>query len=484
MNKTKIIATLNPSKLNHNLVDEMLLAGVNVVRIDFSPEEAELQIAMAEQVRSCAQQLDKHIGILVDLPGPKVQISDFCNGSVTLQQGAIFNIDGNLDAKSGNQDSVGLDYLPLFEEIELGSILLLDYGRIQLQVFLLDRVNQLAKTKVLAGGPLYGHQAIGILGKEIPLPALSDIDRQGIKLAATINAEFVALSLPFNQGSIEHVRHVINSYGYETQLIAKVDKIQFSTRPQELDDTLQTADMVMIGSSDLACEVMDAKSLSVDNSLYSRIRDFSKPVITATPMMTSMEASPLPSRTEALDLANAIIAGTDAVVLSKSVASGPYVLDAIKSMTRIIGSVESVIESFNSPKEPIQQQDFSCNKSFAISSVLSISQTQRQTGIAVITHNGKAPVLMSRYHSHVPIWALSDDKRLLASLSILRGVEPVYAVTDAQDSTESVMSAIKPAIVNHHNKALIISRFESFEGAGDINISRMVTISPQQHTVQ
>lgn len=485
MKKTKIIATLGPETLDQNQIDELLCAGVDVVRLDYAQRVPEQHASIAKQVRSSAQKLGKFVGILVDIPGTKVQISEFENGHIELKQDSIFNLDGTLDSKLGNQNTVGLDYPQLLNELELGSILLLDCGRIQLQVILLDRVNQFAKTKVLAGGRLNSHQSISVLGKEILYPSLTESDWQGIEFAASIDAEFIALTLPPETSELQQLSQVLENTGFTTQLIAKFDHSRFDHDLSTIEPVLSATEVCMIENLDFVDDILDQYAASLEHPLLMKARELNKPIVAASPVMSSMASRLLPTRTEALKLANLVIAGTDAVMLCPTVTNGPYMIDAVKAMVNVISSVEAVVECFEHPIDTTQPMDASCSKNFAISTVLSISKTQRYVGVAVITHNGEAPLLMSRCQSHVPIWALSDNVKLLSSLSILRGVEPTYAVIEAHDSrdtTDSIVRLLEPEIHRNHSQSLIISCFESLEKVGTTNISRLVPIAPTEIT--
>jgi len=480
MNKTKIVATIGPASQNVETLEKMILAGVNVVRLNFSHGNATDHIATAAKVRTTAKKLNKHVGILVDLQGPKIRISGFENDMVQLVEGERFFLDGTLDAQSGNQERVGLDYPELIADLEVGNTLLLDDGRIQLQVTALDKLNQLVETRVLNSGKLSNRKGINLLGGGLSAPALTDKDKQDIATAAIIDAEFLAVSFPRNADDLDYARSIARNSGCEAQIVAKIERAEIVADQSSMDSVIQASDIIMVARGDLGVEIGDARLPSVQKALISRAKHLGKPVITATQMMESMIENPLPTRAEVMDVANAIIDGTDAIMLSAESATGAYPVEAVQAMVRIAEGVESESECNESCWENVQQLCINNSKSFAISSILFAAKSQQNLGVAVFTNSGETPLLMSRCHSRATIWALSDNTKLLARLSILRGVEPLFVSVTEEEVSQTVLALLEETLQERNIQSLLVSRFESVEGAGDVNISRLITVKQKE----
>ncbi|MGD8231971.1 pyruvate kinase [Vibrio sp. TRT 1302] len=480
MNKTKIVATLGPASQSATVLEEMILAGVNVVRLNFSHGNPADHIAAAVNVRNTARKLGKHIGILVDLQGPKIRISGFKNGAVRLEQGAIFALDSTLDSQAGDEQRVGLDYPQLIKDLSVGNVLLLDDGRIQLEVVHIDEAGTVANTKVLNSGILSNRKGINLLGGGLSAPALTEKDKQDIETAAIIDADFLAVSFPRNADDLHYAREIARATGCNAQIVAKVERAEIVENQQTMDDVIIASDIIMVARGDLGVEIGDARLPIVQKALISRAKHFGKPVITATQMMESMIDNPLPTRAEVMDVANAVIDGTDAIMLSAESATGTYPVETVKAMARIARGVEQEIECSSSCWDKVQQLCSNSSKSFAVSSVLFAAKSQQNLGVAVFTNSGETPLLMSRCHSQAMIWALSDNEKLLSRLSILRGVQPVLASIDESDVTTSVLEILAQPIKDHQLQSLLISRFESVENAGDVNISRLIAIPTKE----
>lgn len=482
MNKTKIVATLGPASQGVETLTEMIRAGVNVVRLNFSHGTQEDHVATAVKVRSIAKSLGKHVGILVDLQGPKIRISGFENDAIVLNEGDTFYLDGNLDAKSGNQEAVGLDYPELIDDLNVGHVLLLDDGKIQLEATEVDKENKRVKTRVLNSGKLSNRKGINLLGGGLSAPALTAKDKQDIATAAVIDADFLAVSFPRNEDDIHYARSIARQSGCTAQIIAKVERAEIVADEDSMDKVIEASDVIMVARGDLGVEIGDARLPSVQKTLISRSKHLGKPVITATQMMESMIENPLPTRAEVMDVANAIIDGTDAIMLSAESAMGEYPIEAVKAMARVASGVEGETMCSGACWDQIQQLCSDMSKSFAISSMISAAQSQDSLGVAVFTESGETPLLMSRCHSKATIWALSDNEKLLAKLSILRGVEPVLAlpVPNNSEVTTTVLPLIREELDKRNISSLLISRFESVEGVGDINISRLVQLKQKE----
>ncbi|CAM2915537.1 Pyruvate kinase [Vibrio mytili] len=478
MCKTKIVATLGPASESREILTKLIRAGANVVRLNFSHGTAEEHIARANLVREIATELNTHVGVLVDLQGPKIRISCFEQGAVLLNQGDDFTLSGTLDALSGNQEMVGLDYPELIKDVTEGDTLLLDDGRIQLKVTQVNRNEQWIKTTVLNSGKLSNRKGINLLGGGLSAPALTEKDINDIDTAAKLSADFLAISFPRNAKDIEYARTLAQKAGCNAKIVAKVERAEVVASKESMDDVIQASDIIMVARGDLGVEIGDARLPAVQKSLIHRSKHWGKPVITATQMLESMIENPLPTRAEVLDVANAIIDGTDAVMLSAESAAGKYPIEAIEAMVRIAEGAELELECNHNCWDKLQHLCSNPGKSFALSSMISASRVHRDLGVAILTQHGETPLLMSRCQSKTKIWALSDNPSLLAQMTILRGVEPMYfkAKEKCCDLAPQIIDCLSNKANEMNISSILMTQLDSIEGMGDINACRLLSL--------
>ncbi len=478
MCKTKIVATLGPASESRETLTKLLQAGVNVVRLNFSHGTADEHITRANMVRDIATKLNTHVGVLVDLQGPKIRISCFEQGAIQLSQGDEFTLSGTLDAQAGNQHMVGLDYPELIQDVKQDDILLLDDGRIQLKVTCVNRQEQWIKTTVLNSGKLSNRKGINLLGGGLSAPALTEKDIQDIDTAAKLRADFLAISFPRNAQDINYARSLALKAGCNAKIVAKVERAEVVETREAMDDVIKASDVIMVARGDLGVEIGDARLPMVQKSLIDRSKYWGKPVITATQMLESMIENPLPTRAEVLDVANAIIDGTDAVMLSAESAAGKYPIEAVEAMVRIAKGAELELECNHDCWNTLQHLCSEPGKSFALSSMLSAARVHHDLGVAILTRDGETPLLMSRCQSKTKIWALSDNPALLAQLTILRGVEPLYfkAAENSIDIAPQLVDALRNKATEACISSILMTQLDSIEGMGEINACRLLNL--------
>ncbi|MFZ6042623.1 pyruvate kinase [Vibrio natriegens] len=478
MCKTKIVATLGPASESRETLTKLIQAGANVVRLNFSHGTAEEHIARANMVREIAAELNTHVGVLVDLQGPKIRISCFEQGAIQLKQGDEFTLSGTLDAQSGHQGMVGLDYPELINDVAKGDILLLDDGRIQLKVTSVEHHNQAIKTTVLNSGKLSNRKGINLLGGGLSAPALTQKDIQDIDTAAKLRADFLAISFPRNAQDINYARSLALKAGCNAKIVAKVERAEVVETKAAMDDVIQASDIIMVARGDLGVEIGDARLPMVQKSLIERSKYWGKPVITATQMLESMIENPLPTRAEVLDVANAIIDGTDAVMLSAESAAGKYPLEAVEAMVRIASGAEQELECNNDCWDTLHHLCSEPGKSFALSSMISASRVHKDLGVAILTKDGETPLLMSRCQSKTQIWALSDNPSLLAQLTILRGVEPLYfkVTEETADIAPQLVECLRQKAESASISSILMTQLDSIEGMGEINACHLLKL--------
>ena len=334
---TKIVATLGPASSTQEVLENLVQAGIDVVRMNFSHGTVEDHIARATGIRAAAAKFGRTVGILGDLQGPKIRVGKFDGGKITLVPGATFILDAQCPL--GSQERVGLDYKDLPKDVVNGDILLLDDGRLKLEV--LGVRGQEIHTRVLVGGDLSNNKGINRQGGGLTAPALTAKDMDDIKTAAQIGVDFVAVSFPKSAADMYMARQLLRAAGSTAVLIAKIERVEAITNLAEI---LDASDGIMVARGDLAVEVGDATVPALQKKMIRMARDKNKLTITATQMMESMIYSPVPTRAEVSDVANAVLDGTDAVMLSAETASGKYPVETVESMSRICIEAERSAE--------------------------------------------------------------------------------------------------------------------------------------------
>lgn len=483
MCKTKIVATLGPASQTREKLTQLIRAGVNVVRLNFSHGSAEEHIERAELVRTIAQELNTTVGVLVDLQGPKIRIACFEQDSIQLTAGDKFILDGQLEPNSGNQERVGLDYPQLIQDLNCDDILLLDDGRVQLKVIEVNKQDELVITQVINNGKLSNRKGINLLGGGLSAPALTEKDKQDILTAAKLKADFLAISFPRNGADIDYARELAVKAGCHAQIVAKVERAEVVSSVEAMDDIIHASDVIMVARGDLGVEIGDARLPNVQKALITRSKHLGKPVITATQMMESMIENPLPTRAEVLDVANAVIDGTDAIMLSAESAAGLYPVEAVEAMVRIATGAEEQSSCAQDCWDKLQHLCNDAGKSFALSSMISASKVHKDLGVAIITQHGETPLLMSRCQSQATIWAVSDKPELLSKLAILRGVTPVYMTNiekNAEILAKQLVDHLSTQASEKQISSLLVTQLESVEGVGSVNICRLLHLNSNE----
>ncbi|MGB1203759.1 MAG: pyruvate kinase, partial [Alloalcanivorax venustensis] len=348
--RTKIVATLGPASSGADLLARLIDAGVNVFRLNFSHGSADDHRAVAARVREQADAQARNVAILADLQGPKIRIARFRDGPVMLEPGQPFTIDTALDKDAGDSGQVGTDYAGLAEDCRAGDTLLLNDGLLALSVE--NVAGSRVECRVLVGGELSNNKGINRQGGGLNAQALTDKDREDIKLAASLEVDFLALSFPRHADDIHQARALYREAGGHGDMVAKIERAEAVADPAVLDDIIIAADGVMVARGDLAVEIGDAELVGVQKHIIRRARALDRFVITATQMMESMIHSPQPTRAEVSDVANAVLDGTDAVMLSAETAVGDYPVATVQAMDRIIRGAERTYQSRPSEDRP------------------------------------------------------------------------------------------------------------------------------------
>ena len=413
---TKIVATLGPASSSPEVLERMVAAGVNVVRMNFSHGTAEDHLARARTVREAAARQRQIVGLLADLQGPKIRIGKFAEGAVMLAEGAAFILDAQ--CKEGSAERVGLDYKELTRDVRPGDTLLLDDGRLKVRVEAV-RGSEI-HTRVQVGGKLSNNKGINRQGGGLSAPALTAKDMEDIKTAAALGVDYVAVSFPKNAADMYMARQLLRAAGSKAALIAKIERVEAVDNLQEI---LEASDGIMVARGDLAVEVGDAAVPALQKKMIRLARDYNKLTITATQMMESMISSPVPTRAEVSDVANAVLDGTDAVMLSAETAAGSYPVETVESMARICVEAERSTD-ITLEREFLDRVFNRIDQSIAMAAIWTAHHLKVKA-IAALTQSGSTALWMSRLNCGLPIYALTPDAEALSRMSLYREVRPL-----------------------------------------------------------
>ncbi|MDD2742668.1 MAG: pyruvate kinase [Rhodocyclaceae bacterium] len=413
---TKIVATLGPASSSPEILDSMVKAGIDVVRMNFSHGSVDDHKARAAGIRAAAAKFGRTVGILGDLQGPKIRVGKFAESPITLVAGEAFILDAACSL--GNQERVGLDYKDLPKDVVNGDILLLDDGRLKLVVKSV-RGHEI-HTQVLVGGALSNNKGINRQGGGLTAPALTAKDMDDIKTAAEIGVDFVAVSFPKSAADMYMARQLLRAAGSSAVLIAKIERVE---AVENLKEILDASDGVMVARGDLAVEVGDAAVPALQKKMIRMARDMNKLTITATQMMESMITSPVPTRAEVSDVANAVLDGTDAVMLSAETAAGNYPVEVVESMARICVEAERSAE-ITLEREFLDRVFTRIDQSISMAAIWTAHHLKVKA-IAALTQTGSTALWMSRLNCGVPIYALTPDADSIGRMALYRGVCPL-----------------------------------------------------------
>jgi pyruvate kinase len=445
---TKIVATLGPASNTVELLEQMINAKVSVVRLNFSHGTAQDHINRAAMVREAARRTGREVAIMADLQGPKIRVGKFAKGKVMLEAGKKFVLDG-IRTELGDIDAVGLDYKDLPRDVKAGDVLLLNDGLIVLTV---DSVKgESVFTTVKVGGELSNNKGINKQGGGLTAPALTAKDMEDIKTAMSFQADYVAVSFPQNATDMEMARQLCNvagaEYKHKPGLIAKIERAEAIPH---LESILKASDGIMVARGDLAVEVGNAAVPALQKRMIKMAREMDKFVITATQMMESMITAPVPTRAEVSDVANAVLDGTDAVMLSAETASGKYPLETVQQMSSICEAAEQA-ESVELDADFTGKRFDRIDQSIAMGALFTAHHLNAKA-IVALTDSGSTVLWMSRHRIHVPIYALTPKVATQRRMAIYRNVRPLLMDTSVDRDSALIQAE------NHLKKRGIVQK--------------------------
>lgn len=473
--RTKIVATLGPATSSPENIAAMITAGVNVVRMNFSHGCAEDHIERTRLVREQAAKQGRFVAILGDLQGPKIRISRFANDKETLTVGQSFILDGALDGNAGDSTRVGIDYKELVTDSQPGDILLLDDGRLVFEVT--SVVGQEIHCTVQVGGVISNNKGINRKGGGLSAAALTEKDKKDILLAAKLDVDFLAVSFPRDAEDMQTARKLMEAAGCNANLIAKIERAE-AIEDGVLDGIIDASDGVMVARGDLGVEIGDAELIGVQKHIIERARTGNKVVITATQMMESMISSPLPTRAEVFDVANAVLDGTDAVMLSGETAMGDFPIQTVEAMARVIVGAEQHPTS-NVSKHRMHESFTYIDESVALSAMYVANHLEGVKAIICMTETGATPLIMSRIRSQQPIYAYSRLTKTQHRVAMYRGVKTipfdVSAVPNEETNQRAVDELVQREVVKEGD-LVIITKGDYVNAQGGTNTMKIVRV--------
>jgi pyruvate kinase len=469
---TKIVATLGPSSSDPVTLERMVRAGVDVVRLNFSHGNAEDHLARAKLVKEIASRVGRTVAIMCDLQGPKIRVGKFKEGRITLEKGQRFVLDAGLEM--GDRDRSGLDYKELPRDVGPGAVLLLDDGKIVLDV--IDVRGEEVHTVVRHGGVLSNNKGINRQGGGLTAAALTSKDMEDIKTAVKLQADYMAVSFPKSGADMYMARELMRAAGGKAFLIAKIERAE-AVGENALLDIMRGSDGIMVARGDLAVEVGDASVPALQKKMIRLAREQNKLTITATQMMESMIASPVPTRAEVSDVANAVLDGTDAVMLSAETASGKYPVEVIEAMHRICVEVEQT-QPLNLEQDFLNRVFTRVDQSIAMAALFTAYHLKVKC-IASLTESGSTALWMSRLNCGVPIYALTSQTTTRYRCALFRDVFPLMVKYVGHDREELLREAEKSLVENKVVKEgdlIVLTIGEPIGKAGGTNTMKIVRV--------
>ena len=470
--RTKIVATMGPATESDAAIDSLIKAGVDVVRLNFSHGTADEHKARAENIRRIGLENDRHLAILADLQGPKIRLEKFKQGSIELAVGDSFCLDTECPDGEGDVHQVGVTYKKLPQDVKNDDILVLDDGRIVLQVDAVEGTR--ISCTVQVGGELSDNKGINLKGGGLTAEVLTDKDKADLKIAALIDADYLAVSFPRNAADMNQARRLLEEEGSSAGLVAKIERAEAL---ENLEEIIEASDALMIARGDLGVEIGDANLPAVQKEIIRKARDFNCVTITATQMMESMRDNPIPTRAEVFDVANAVLDGTDAVMLSAETATGSYPSQTVQAMSDICQNAEQQSRAIKS-RHRLDDIFEKVDEAIAMAAMYTANHLDVRA-IATLTESGSTSLWMSRISSAIPIYALSRHESTNRKVNLYRGVFPVFFPTIHTNHAEANQEAVE--LMKRHGAVeegdlVIITKGDLMGTGGGTNAMKIVEV--------
>ncbi len=472
MRRTKIVATLGPGSSSSEVILEMIRAGVDVFRLNFSHGSHEEQKHRVDLIRECSEKSGRIVGILADLQGPKIRTHKFKDGVVQLIRGETFILDAALGKDEGTQERVGLAYKNLPKDVKKGDILLLDDGRVELEVSEVD--GDEVRCTVIYTCELSNNKGINLKGGGLSAPALTDKDKEDLAAAVTMEVDYVALSFARTAADVNECRELVVAAGSDAGIVTKIERAEAI---ENIDEIIEASDVIMVARGDLGVEMGDAELPALQKSLIKQARAMNRVVITATQMMESMIDNPIPTRAEVFDVANSVLDGTDAVMLSGETAVGKYPAKTVQTMGRICEHAEQQRVAMTSDHR-VDLVFGRVDEAIAMATMYTANHL-KMNAIASMTESGATVLWMSRISSGIPIYALTPRLRTLSRVTLYRGVYPLradFTNLPAEDVTIGVVELMKSKGIVESGDRIVLTRGDMLGDQGGSNIMKIVSV--------
>ncbi|MGH1536592.1 MAG: pyruvate kinase [Gammaproteobacteria bacterium] len=469
---TKIIATLGPATDSEKVMSELMDAGIDLVRLNFSHGTHEEHAWRVKTLRKLSKEKNYEVGVLGDLQGAKIRIGIFKDKKIQLSVGDHFCIDTNLPIDEGDQQKIGTTYKGLAGDVGADDILLVDDGRIVFKVIDVDHSK--INCEVVMGGELSSNKGINRQGGGLSAPALTDKDREDIKHAVNFDIDYIAVSFPRDADDVLLAKKLFVDAGGKGGIIAKIERVESL---ESIDGILDAVDAIMIGRGDLGVEIGDAEVPGVQKSLIEMAHKKNRIAITATQMMESMTFSPIPTRAEVSDVANAVLDGTDAVMLSGETAVGNYPVKAVQAMNRtcLASERQALKEKSDHRMDTIFDR---VDEAIAMSAMY-VANHLEVAAIAALTESGSTALWMSRVNSAIPIYALTRHEKTLRLVTLYKGVYPakieLMGRTHPEVNKETVDVLLACGVVQD-NDLVIITKGDLVGVDGGTNALKIVRV--------
>ena len=426
--RTKIVATIGPATESEEIISELIKAGVTTFRLNFSHGDHDDHAERIKIIRKVSNDLDLNIGILQDLQGPKIRLGRFKDGPIKVKKGDLFTLTSK-DVDCNNKIA-NVTYEKLLEEISLGKRILLDDGRVEMIVENINKPDNLLECRVTVGGVLSNNKGVNFPDVQLSVKALTEKDKKDLQFGLNAGVDWIALSFVRNPSDINEIKDLINEFGYSTPVVAKIEKFEAI---DQIDSVLPLCDGVMVARGDLGVEMPPEEVPLLQKDLIKKANSLGIPIITATQMLDSMASSPRPTRAEVSDVANAILDGTDAVMLSNETAVGDYPVEAVRTMATIARRIER-----DYPQKAIESNLPSTIPNAISAAVSSIARQLDAAAIIPLTKSGATAHNVSKFRPPTPILATTSEKSVARRLQLAWGVTPI--LIESQERTSKIFS--------------------------------------------
>lgn len=440
--RTKIVATLGPATDDPEILKQIIDAGMDVARINFSHGEQDDHRARIEALRTASEACGREIGLMGDLQGPKIRVRRFKGSKATLRDGGKFFLDATLGMNDGNDEGVGVAYPNLHEDLNAGDVLLLNDGQITLRVDSIE--GSRVQTTVMLGGILSDHKGINRQGGGLSAGAITNTDREYIKFAADMGMDFLAISFVRNADDVNEARELFKSAGGDGLIVAKIERAEAVDR---IESIIDATDIIMVARGDLGVEMGYAELTGMQKRIIRLTRTNNKVVITATQMMESMIKNPIPTRAEVSDVANAVMDGTDAVMLSAETAVGDYPVSVISAMSEVCSGAEKHVLARGRTSHRLDDRFHRVDEAIAMAVMYTANHLDVKAIIA-LTESGSTTLWMSRIRSDIPVYAFTPHASTGRRVTLYRGVYPVSFQLETSDLERLYQSIFKTLLSN------------------------------------